>query len=132
MFKAMAMLRLFVRRGSLSLLILSLLCVLASSCGEETTTSGSPLISSRPFDPDTRCLAGGQEISVGLDNNGNETLDTDEITSSQIVCNGTEGEQGEVGISVVTRVSAQDAGATCPSGGRLFEAGPDTNRNNTL
>jgi alpha-tubulin suppressor-like RCC1 family protein len=128
----MAMLRLITRRRSLSLLTLSLLCVLASSCGEDSTSSGSPLITSRAFDPDTRCVAGGQQISVGIDNNGNATLDTDEITSTQVVCNGTSGEQGETGIGVLTRISAQDAGATCPSGGRLFEAGPDTNRNNTL
>jgi len=43
------------------------------------------------------CGAGGKKIDVGLDNNENNALDTDEITSTQYVCHGLAGTGGSTG-----------------------------------
>ncbi len=84
------------------------------------------------------CADGGQTILVGLDGNGDGTLEGDEIISSSPVCNGSIGEtgpQGEVGIdgtSALVVTTAEAAGANCAGGGVRLDVGIDDNADGTL
>jgi hypothetical protein len=43
------------------------------------------------------CWAGGTKVNIGKDSNNNGVLDTDEILSSAVVCNGLDGSSGTQG-----------------------------------
>jgi hypothetical protein len=51
------------------------------------TSGKSPLVSVTVEPPGPNCPAGGQAFSTGVDENGNEILDPDEITQSWYLCN---------------------------------------------
>ena len=48
---------------------------------------------------DNQCDNGGVEINSGLDTNQNGLLDSDEITNTEIICNGAQGPQGQPGMN---------------------------------
>ena len=48
--------------------------------------------------PGSQCQAGGSSIAFGLDQNRNGTLDTPEVSTTVLVCNGNTGPQGPPGI----------------------------------
>ncbi len=71
------------------------------------------------------CKYGGSKVEIGLDTNGNGSLDASEVTSTTYVCNG-------AGTSSLVKTSAEPAGANCPFGGTRIETGLDTNNDGTL
>jgi hypothetical protein len=73
------------------------------------------------------CAQGGSRIDAGLDNNANGALDPTEITSTQYVCNGAAG-----GLSSLVRMVDEPAGSHCAQGGKLIQAGVDSNSNGVL
>ncbi|MEM6532574.1 MAG: DPP IV N-terminal domain-containing protein [Myxococcota bacterium] len=75
------------------------------------------------------CAAGGVRIDSGADDNGNGTLEADEIDASRFVCNGAAGTNGA---DAVARLSDEPAGSNCPFGGTRIDIGIDTNENETL
>ena len=75
------------------------------------------------------CPTGGKRFDAGLDANRDGVLDTPEINSSGYLCNGATGSSG---ISALTAISAEPAGANCSSGGVKVTTGADTNRNGNL
>lgn len=75
------------------------------------------------------CSAGGKQISLGLDRDSNGTLNPEEVTSTDYVCNG---QSGADGISTLLLIEDEPAGANCPSGGSKVSAGLDTNLNGAL
>jgi len=75
------------------------------------------------------CSSGGFKIDVGLDTNGNGILDSDEVQSTQYVCNGTDGLNGQ---SSLVDVTEEPVGANCSSGGFKIDVGLDTNGNGIL
>lgn len=48
------------------------------------------------------CVAGGIEISIGADDNGNGILDTSEIDSTSVLCDGATGPVGATGLTGAT------------------------------
>ena len=81
------------------------------------------------------CTYGGTKALSGLDANRNGSLDNDEITSTQYVCNGAPGATGAAGADgyhSLISVTNEPAGTNCASGGAKIEAGLDSNRNSTL
>lgn len=73
------------------------------------------------------CEKGGLRIDSGLDANGNQNLDLDEITNSSVVCNGKEG------IKSLINITTLENNENCFNGGGLVvQSGPDTNSNNIL
>ncbi|WP_418498636.1 DUF7151 family protein [Flagellimonas sp.] len=75
----------------------------------------------------TDCEYGGLRIDSGLDTNGNQNLDSEEITNSNVVCNGNEG------IKSLINVSTLENDENCFNGGGLIvQSGPDTNSNDIL
>lgn len=75
------------------------------------------------------CAAGGTVVRVGLDSNGNGTLDLSETTSTQYVCNGQVGATGAAGVAgtngpaAILQLTAEAAGSNCPYGGTRVDAG---------
>lgn len=75
------------------------------------------------------CEAGGVRVRVGWDLNGDASLDDDEVDVQALVCDGGTGADGREGL---VRVSAEPAGASCPSGGQRIDAGLDTDADDVL
>lgn len=69
------------------------------------------------------CADGGQRIDVGIDDNGNGTLDAGEIDSTQYVCNG--------GDSLLA-LTNEPAGTHCLAGGQRIDTGIDDDGDGTL
>jgi hypothetical protein len=90
------------------------------------------------------CLNGGSKIEAGLDFNGNNILDIDEITSSSNICNGlngsnysngtggTNGSNGTNGQNSIIKTTAITDANICINGGTLIQTGLDKNYNNIL
>jgi len=82
---------------------------------------------SRGFVTSTQCPNGGIEVSVGIDENGNGTLDSDEVDLIQQVCNGSNGNNSLI------KTTFEPVGENCLlSNGMKISVGPDLNANNTL
>ena len=82
----------------------------------------------------SNCADGGLKIEVGVDDNGNGALDSNEIDYTEYVCNGADGQNGQNGAdgangsaspnTMLTSVSAPTLQA-CSSGGRIITQGLD-------
>jgi len=105
-------------------LLLASICVTAVGCGDGSI-SGLSLISTTPEAPGANCANGGVRFDVGLDNNGNGTLDPDEITSTGYTCNG-------VGAQSLVTTTPEAPGANCTHGGQRIDYGVDDNANGVL
>lgn len=84
------------------------------------------------------CASGGQRITYGLDDDRDDTLDAAEVDGTRYVCNGAagaagaSGTNGTDGLNSLVRVTAENAGTNCPSGGQRIQSGLDDDDNNTL
>jgi hypothetical protein len=76
--------------------------------------------------PDENCENGGIKIDVGIDNNENGILDSNEVLNTSYVCNGIDGSTS------LTSVTTELAGNNCENGGVKIDSGVDTNGNGTL
>jgi Collagen triple helix repeat (20 copies) len=74
----------------------------------------------------TGCANGGIVVYSGIDVNKNGVLDAGEITSSQTVCNGSNG------VGTLVNSVVEPAGNNCQYGGTKVTAGPDSNGNSVL
>jgi hypothetical protein len=77
----------------------------------------------------TNCVAGGQKLETGLDDDANGVLDDSEIQSTVYICNGTDGDPYATGLIAV---SPEPAGNNCPDGGQRVDSGLDDDGNGTL
>ena len=136
-----AMRRLVASAGLLTALMLSA-CGGDSSAvdpGANATPALTALVSAHPEAAGANCTAGGTRIDAGFDANGNGTLDSTEVASTQYVCNGTAGATGTTGAtgatgatSLATLVTVTDAGTHCANGGKAVNVGVDTNGDSAL
>ncbi|WP_197477257.1 hypothetical protein, partial [Alcanivorax sp. HI0044] len=78
------------------------------------------------------CSAGGNKVTSGQDLNADGTLQAEEVTDVNYICNGTDGIDGEDGLSALVNVSDEPAGVNCPSGGKRIETGQDDNADGIL
>lgn len=74
----------------------------------------------------TNCENGGIKVEVGIDNNSNGSLDSDEILNTNYVCNGVDGNPS------LTSVTTEPAGANCENGGIKIDSGIDINEDGSL
>lgn len=65
--------------------------------GEGETALLGQVARTQPLESTAECPAGGVQVDTGIDDNGNGTLDQDEVDQSLIVCNGTPGTNGANG-----------------------------------
>ncbi len=78
---------------------------------------------------DTTCPNGGILVETGIDSNRNGSLDSDEVSKSEKLCNG---QSGANGLNSLVAFSDEPAGANCPYGGMRVDSGLDDNGNGTL
>lgn len=84
------------------------------------------LVETLKENPGTNCENGGIKVSIGIDNNGNSTLDSDEIQSTNYACNGIDGNTS------LTTITTEPAGTNCEHGGMKVESGVDSNSSGVL
>lgn len=77
-----------------------------------------------PEAPGARCPQGGTALQTGLDDNGDGSLNDDEVEQTSYVCSGSGTQTG--GMSLV-KLMPEAAGARCSSGGTAVLSGLDTN-----
>lgn len=88
--------------------------------------------------PGAACVAGGQRIQVGLDDDRDGVLDAGEIDATSRVCNGLVGEDGapgadgQDGTAALVAVSPEPGGARCAEGGQRLDVGLDLDRDEVL
>lgn len=78
------------------------------------------------------CPAGGTEVAVGLDGDGDELLSENEVLTKFYLCGGADGVSGADGTSDAARTRDEEAGANCETGGIRIELGGDANANGEL
>src|SRR6188768_1602217 len=74
--------------------------------------------------PGSNCPNGGFKVNSGIDLNDNNVLEPDEVQTSKFVCNGANG------LNSLIKVSVEPGGANCANGGQKVMAGNDVNKNN--
>lgn len=83
-----------------------------------------PLVRVTPEPAGTQCATGGNRIAIGIDTNGDATLQDSEVTQTQYVC-------GLTGLDTLVTTTPASA-SSCPYGGHLISSGYDSNRNAVL
>jgi len=81
---------------------------------------------------ESQCSAGGFIINVGVDTNNNGALDDDEISATEVLCNGADGSEGSDGNTALINTAVEPEGDNCSNGGFKVETGVDDNGNGTL
>lgn len=81
----------------------------------------------------SHCSQGGTRVTSGLDANGNQVLDSSEVTATAYVCNGKDGgSAGGATAAALLAVDEEPAGSNCPAGGTRLSTGLDSNGNGVL
>lgn len=99
--------------------------------GANGTNGNNSLVAVTAESPGANCVAGGQQIAVGVDDDGNATLEAGEVDATVFVCNGVDGSNG-TGNNSLVEVTVEPAGANCSAGGQKIEAGVDENGDGML
>ncbi len=85
------------------------------------------LINVNEVEPGEQCGAGGRKIDIGLDFDGDGSLDAEEITESFYTCNGTAQNH-----AALIETAEEAPGSHCQYGGIRVDTGSDTNDNGIL
>ena len=102
------------------------LSMLLALIGCQNDVGLNSLISLSTENPGVNCENGGTKIEAGIDKNSNEVLDSNEITTTNYVCNAVDGKTSLV------NVIDETPGTNCDNGGVKITSGIDTNGNGTL
>lgn len=104
--------------------------------GVRVCTSGAfepaatPLVTSSARAADGTCAAGGLDILTGLDVDGDDALTAFEVLNTQVICNGTDGDDGTDGLATLVDTAAA---TTCGEpGGFDVRTGVDDDRSGVL
>lgn len=79
--------------------------------------------------PGANCAAGGQMLTYGVDDDGDETLGAFEIDATRYVCSGGNGGNA---LAVLVNVAVEPISGNCTGGGQKVTIGLDDNDNQTL
>ncbi|MER3318961.1 MAG: hypothetical protein RIB79_11780 [Allomuricauda sp.] len=96
--------------------------------GSDGSDGLNSLVSTAPEQPGSNCTNGGFRLDFGLDVNNDGTLDPEEVTSSQFVCN----VDPSNGLTSLINTVIEQPGVNCTNGGYRLDVGLDTNSNGTL
>lgn len=102
------------------------------STGAAGADGKASLISTSAEPAGANCATGGLKINAGIDANGNGVLDVAEVSSTNYVCNGTNGAAGSNGRNSLIATTTEPAGANCANGGLRIATGLDANGNGVL
>lgn len=86
------------------------------------------LVSTAAVEPGENCANGGFRLDFGLDSNANGTLDAEEVTSSEYLCNTDPSD----GLTSLVSTMIEQPGANCVNGGYRLDIGLDANSNGAL
>lgn len=125
---------------------LTLILVACSGGAQDTTTLSPPpgndvAIGVLNFAPLSNCPNGGVTIESGVDSNQDHVIQTSELTSTQFVCNGLNGNDGTNGLNgsdgisnfkALLLISHELPGINCATGGSVVNVGLDLNQDNIL
>lgn len=101
------------------------------AAGEDGEDGLNALVRLEEEAPGENCEFGGTAIMVGLDEDGDGTLDASEILTTEYVCDGANGADGEDGVDgsdgldVLIRIEDLPAGSECSNGGIEILVGYD-------
>ena len=101
----------------------------ASSSVNQQSASPGTVLRSGVFSSSDNCPAGGVLIEIGIDTNGNDVLDDNEVQQEQELCNG---RNGIAGASSLLELTAEPPGGNCTYGGTRIDSGLDQNDNSSL
>jgi len=123
-------------RSKLNRMLVAILLIALLGCGmpepadpdtpEKEASVKSLSVSKSVLDPGDVCSNGGIQVEIGVDSNGNGTIDTNEIERVEYVCN------GENGIDSIVQSIEELPGDNCSEGGVKLNIGYDLNLNTTL
>jgi OmcA/MtrC family decaheme c-type cytochrome len=128
-FESAQLLRRLVRARQILLALSLIACTGDTGTPGEDGEGGANALTQTSDEPaGPNCSNGGIKVEVGIDANGNGTLDPDEViaANTSYVCN------GDGGNNTLVKTSPEIAGANCPFGGTRIETGLDANDNHTL
>ena len=94
--------------------------------GEDGPQGLNSLVESIEEPVGSNCVFGGLRIIAGVDTNGNDILDTNEIMMTEFACNGANAK------TTLTSFVTETAGANCSNGGLQLNFGIDQNENGIL
>ncbi|MEC9071773.1 MAG: hypothetical protein VX938_05305, partial [Myxococcota bacterium] len=106
--------------------------LMAVGCGDEPRTDGSDdavkvgLVESAAIPAGEQCPAGGLEVRVGADVDGDNKLSDEEVASTDYVCD------GEDGRTAMVMLAEEPAGEQCPFGGTHVMTGHDDDGDGSL
>lgn len=103
--------------------------------GAAGSDAGDGLVSLDDEPPGAACPDGGVRIDLGLDADGDGTLDPEEIAATEYACDGTPGAggaPGEDGLDALVQLDDVAPGAACLGGGKRVEVGLDQDRDGQL
>jgi hypothetical protein len=115
-----------VKRGLVYLSIISFLIACKGDQGVIGPSGLNSLVSLSIENAGVNCENGGIKIQAGVDKNANSVLDTDEVLTTNYVCNGANGKTS------LTSVVTEPKGINCTLGGVKINSGVDINKNGTL
>jgi len=113
---------------------LLLLLFINLSCEKEVLVEQEIKKSLINITPETNgnCSNGGYKIETGIDTNNNGILDSNEVQSTNFICNGTNGDDGNEASNSLLNINNELEGDNCENGGYKLETGVDTNNNGIL
>lgn len=102
------------------------LVVCLAACGDNVA---SQLVRVSGEPPGSHCASGGTAVAVGLDRNGDGTLQDSEVEHVDYVCDGSDGPSGE---QVLVETRSEPPGTNCAAGGLAIRVGLDADNDQQL
>ncbi len=100
--------------------------------GDEGDDGATALINVTAEPAGVNCEVGGQRFDVGIDSNGDGTLDPDEVQTTVYVCDGEDGGDGDDGLVSLVDITEVGPGDDCENSGIRVDTGLDLNNNGEL
>ena len=101
--------------------------------GQDGTDGKHAMISTFDVLPGINCENGGIGLLVGIDENGNGMLTTNEVQETTFICNGVDGSQdaasGSSSSGLLSAVATLGHSDGCPAGGKVMMFGIDNGDN---
>ena len=137
--KVLAVLQVLLLVGAVSISSYAMYTVATfSEDNQKVEPATELLIRTEGRDADGLCSNGGSLILIGADQNLNQYLDGDEVTSTTTLCHGERGPSGYSGSgtagasSLIITAPIEVGNETCIAGGILIQSGIDVNENEAL
>jgi len=111
--------------------VLTLAATVCGACGEdEVQPLQEQVVNTTSAEDD--CEFGGTKVETGIDDNGDGELQPDEVDTTEVVCSGDPGDQGDPGLRSLVRTTEEPDGDNCPNGGQRIESGVDVDGDGQL